>query len=266
MYEVDVDLCFNVVKEVVSKASEIVLEGHESSLEVMTKTSKFDLVTIYDKRTEEFLIKALKDAFPDHKFIGEETTANNKLTEEPTWIIDPIDGTTNYIHGYPHIGISLALAVNKEIIIGIVSNPLLKQTFTAVKGRGAFLNEKQIHASKSTELQSSLIGLEVSVGSIPKYTEEYCQKYKNIVTQIQGVRSLGSAELGLCMVGWGVWDGYHVNHLQSWDVAAGSLIITEAGGCVLGVDGGKFNCETGGIIAAGTEKLCKLLVELLNCK
>lgn len=114
------------------------------------KGASYDLVTEFDRKTEIYLIETLSKAYPSHKFIGEETSPENRLTDDPTWIIDPIDGTTNFVHSFPHSAISVALAVNKEIVIGVVSNPMLHENFTAIKGMGAFLNGKPIQSSTTT--------------------------------------------------------------------------------------------------------------------
>lgn len=260
MITVDVEVCFKILMEAIAKASEIVLKGFEGAKNVEAKSASYDLVTEFDQNTEMYLIQTLSEALPGFKFIGEETTGKIKLTEEPTWIIDPIDGTTNFVHGFPHSAISVGLSVGKEIILGVVCNPMLDQTFTAVKGQGAFLNGKPIQASKAQELHEALVGIEMSQAQNPKYTETFSKRYISSVTQCQGVRCLGSAQLSLCMVALGAWDAYHVEYLYPWDMAAGSIIITEAGGAVIDIDGGKFDVETGRIITAGTEVLARKLV------
>lgn len=262
--QIDIELCYKVLMEAVAKASEIVQKGFESSKTVDIKTASWDLVTEFDTQTEMLLIQFLSKAFPDHKFIGEETAEKNKLTEEPTWIIDPIDGTMNFVHGYPQCAISVGLSVGKEIVIGVVCNPMMKQLFTAIKGRGSFLNGQKLMASKVEELKKALVGYEISIGSVSTLTELHVKRYKSCVSQIQGIRSLGCAQLSLCMMALGAWDAYHVEFLYPWDLAAGSLIITEAGGCIIDVDGGKFDVETGRCIAAGTESLAKKLVDVFK--
>ncbi|BES93495.1 Inositol(Myo)-1(Or 4)-monophosphatase [Nesidiocoris tenuis] len=264
MIQVEIDEAYNTLMEAVAKASEIVTTGFEGTKNVEEKSASYDLVTEFDRKTEDFLIATLSKAFPHHKFIGEETTAQIKLTDAPTWIIDPIDGTTNFVHCFPHSAISVALAVNREIVIGVVCNPMLVQTFTAIKGKGAFLNGKPIRASTATELRDAVVGFEISLASKPEYLDKFVKRYRSCVAQAQGMRCLGSAQLSLCMVAQGAWDAYHVEYLYPWDVAAGSLIITEAGGCVMDIDGGEFNCETGRIISAGTKSLAEKLVDVFD--
>uniref|UniRef100_A0A146KPM6 Inositol-1-monophosphatase n=2 Tax=Lygus hesperus TaxID=30085 RepID=A0A146KPM6_LYGHE len=264
MIQVDIDVAYKTVMETVGIAREIVMKGFQGIKTVEEKSSSYDLVTEFDKKTEVYLIETLSKAFPDHKFIGEETSSKCTLTDEPTWIIDPIDGTTNFVHCFPHSAISVALAVGKEIVIGIVCNPMQDQTFTAIKGRGAFLNGRPIHVSTTTELKDAVVGFEISLASAPGIRDKFVKRYRSCVSQTQGMRCLGSAQLSLCMVALGAWDAYHVEHLFVWDLAAGSLIITEAGGTVLDVDGGVFNCENGRIITASTESLARKLVEVFN--
>ncbi|XP_073984994.1 uncharacterized protein isoform X2 [Rhodnius prolixus] len=242
----------------------MVLKGFETTKTVELKSASCDLVTEFDRNTELLLIQTLSQAFPDHKFIGEETTGRIKLTEQPTWIIDPIDGTTNFVHGYPHCAISVGLSVDKVIIIGAVCNPIMKQQFTAIKGRGSFLNGVKLSTSKVEELKEALVGLEISIGAFPGLAELFTKRYRSCIPRVQGIRSLGSAQLSLCMVASGVWDAYHVEYLYPWDMAAGSLIITEAGGSVLDVDGSNFDVEYGRCIAAGTESLARKLVEVFR--
>ncbi|KAF6205798.1 hypothetical protein GE061_019972 [Apolygus lucorum] len=264
MIQVDIDEAYKTVMETVGNAREIVIKGFEGSKTVEEKSSSYDLVTEFDKKTEVYIIETLSKAFPDHKFIGEETSSTCKLTNAPTWIIDPIDGTTNFVHSFPHSAISVALAVEKEMVIGVVCNPMQDQTFTAIKGKGAFLNGKPIHVSATTELKDAVVGFEISLASAPAIRDKFVKRYRSCVAQTQGMRCLGSAQLSLCMVALGAWDAYHVEHLFPWDLAAGSLIITEAGGTIMDIDGGVFDCETGRIITASTESLARKLVDVFE--
>ncbi|KAK9499004.1 hypothetical protein O3M35_003527 [Rhynocoris fuscipes] len=264
MAEVDLDKCYAVIMEAVEKASEIIQKGFASTKTVKTKTASHDIVTEYDRKIEDCLIGHLSKVFPTHKFIGEETFMNEVLTDEPTWIIDPIDGTANFVHSYPYSAICAALCVRKEILIGIVCNPMMNQLYTAIKGRGSFLNGKKLSTSKIEELNRAVVGYEISLGAYPQNTELYVKRYRSCVTQCQGMRSIGCAQLSLCLVASGLWDAYHVEHLFPWDIAAGALIITEAGGTIIDVYGSKLNVELGRCIAAGTESLARKLVTVFN--
>lgn len=144
----------DVAVDLVTQCGSIFMEGyHKNNKEVSVKTSFYDFVTVYDRRIEEKLFEGLLKSFPESIFIGEESLAGVKLpelTDAPTWIIDPIDGTTNYIHRLPHCGISVALAVNKELVVGIIYDPVGNELFTSMKGNGTFLNGKSIQVSSTT--------------------------------------------------------------------------------------------------------------------
>ncbi|XP_008474632.1 inositol monophosphatase 1-like, partial [Diaphorina citri] len=162
---VDIAKCFETVLPLIEHAGEIVVEGFNSIKNIETKTTSWDLVTEYDKKVEKTLISRIQNHFPTHKFIGEETSSTTVLTNDPTWIIDPIDGTLNFVHRFPHSCISVAFAVERELVIGIVYNPMLQQMFTAQKGKGAFLNGKRIHTSDTKgwgRTQSVLVGNSLS--------------------------------------------------------------------------------------------------------
>lgn len=175
------------------------------------------------------------------RFIGEETSAASNtspvLTEAPTWIIDPIDGTTNFVHGIPFIGISIALAVNKEVVIGIVYNPVTNEFFSAAKGKGAYLNGKKIESSKNEDLNEAILSNETSLARIPFLRDRTMARLQRAVNVAQGVRAIGSAAISLCYVASGAFDGYFTDGLKCWDVAAGKIIIEEAGGCLFNPNG-----------------------------
>ncbi|XP_003379157.1 inositol monophosphatase, partial [Trichinella spiralis] len=195
---------------------------------VMTKTSDVDLVTDVDQKVEQVLVDGIRSKFPDHQFIGEESTAMGKkgmFTDAPTWIIDPIDGTTNFVHKVPYVCISIALYMKKEPRIGIVYNPILEELFTAL------LNKALLLLTFGVQNRFSL----------PNAVDVYLQNNKRIVEQgIRGHRSFGSAALNMCYVALGCADAYIEFGLHCWDIAAGRLIVEEAGGLVIDPSG-KFD-------------------------
>ncbi|XP_075228358.1 inositol monophosphatase 1-like [Lycorma delicatula] len=262
---IDVDFCFNAILQIVLQAGKIVTEGFLSTKNIETKTYDWDLVTEYDKRVEKIIIEQISELFPSHKFIGEETTEKDaKLTNEPTWLIDPIDGTTNFVHSNPHSCISVALSVNQILQIGIVYNPMLNQLFTARKGCGALLNGKQIHVSKIQDISNALIGFEISLARAPLIREKFQTRFNTFLYRSHGVRTLGSAALSLCYVAMGAWDAYQVDHLYCWDYSAGALIIKEAGGVVLDTSGDEFKIMNRKILTASTPQLAEQLVKLVR--
>ena len=214
--------------EIVKKAGEIFKEGFEKKIEIESKGIK-DLVTEYDIKIEKFLIKEFKNKFPEYSIIAEETTQedfNNSI------IIDPIDGTTNFAHHIPHCAISVGVYENKNPKYGIVYNPILNELFYAKKDKGAFKNGKKLNVSNQDNLQRSLIatGFPYSSAENEDDLKWVINKLKHILPRCQDIRRLGSAALDLCYVAEGKYEGFYEINLKPWDVSAGILIVTEAGG------------------------------------
>ncbi|XP_043475394.1 inositol monophosphatase 1-like [Leptopilina heterotoma] len=260
--------CYDFVMKLIIESAKVIREAIQGGKCIETKAGDWDLVTQFDRKVEDILITGLAEEFPHHKFIGEETVSltNNlpELTDDPTWIIDPIDGTTNFVHSFPHTCISVALAVNKKLEIGIVYNPVLEQMFTARRGQGAFLNGKSINSSKVEEVSQSLICIEASYATIEDIRDIILGRLEAFVTIAHGIRTLGSAALTLCHVAMGATEVYHTDNLMPWDVAAGVLIINEAGGVVIDTAGGGFNLMKPKVLAAGNNKLAQDIVELIK--
>ncbi|XP_018562331.1 inositol monophosphatase 3 [Anoplophora glabripennis] len=226
--------------------------------EVETKGFVYDLVTIYDRKIEEILINRIKEKWPQHKFIGEEESEVNgikKLTDDPTWIIDPIDGTANFVRGLKITCVSIGLVIKKVQMLGIVYNPFLDELYTAIKGQGAFLNGKKISTSGQTEIGQTIFNYEMSLARRPKYYDLYMYRFKHLIKVIMGFRSLGCAVLGLCYVADGRLDAYQCDGLYPWDAAAGVLIVREAGGFVCDSRGKEFNLMDPNFLATATKSL-----------
>ncbi|XP_076275480.1 uncharacterized protein LOC143206697 [Rhynchophorus ferrugineus] len=244
----------------------LILEAGKSmasagEVDVEYKESKvWNLVTIYDKKIEEILIRKIKEKYPDHKHIGEEETEKAKqmakLTDAPTWIIDPIDGTANFTRKMPITCISVGLAVNKEQVLGIVYNPYLDELFTAFKGEGAYFNGKRIYTSGCTDIKKSVMNYEISVARRNEhYYNLYMYRFKHLIKIIQGFRSLGCVVLGLCYVACGRTDAYQCDGLYPWDAAAGTIIVREAGGYVTDSSGKEFDLMDPNFLATATKQL-----------
>ncbi|XP_076676508.1 uncharacterized protein LOC143373274 [Andrena cerasifolii] len=266
--EPDIKNYFEFAKELVLKTGETFKCGFEGEKVVETKAHEWDLVTDYDKKIEELLISGLKAKFPDHEFIGEESMADAKekpvLTDKPTWILDPIDGTVNYINSFPQTCISLGLTVCKEVVVGIIYNPIVSDLYTAVKGQGAFLNEKPIRSSCVAELKEALIEIELASLRFPgKNRDVRMGRFEACIQATRGVRYLGSAAMGLAHVARGALDGFQMDPLKPWDVAAGILIVREAGGTVLNAKGDKYDVMKPDTIAAGNAELASKLQQLI---
>ncbi|XP_076275489.1 uncharacterized protein LOC143206701 [Rhynchophorus ferrugineus] len=224
----------------------------------------WDVVTIYDRKIEQILIEKIKQEYPEHKFIGEEESADkntiSQLTSLPTWIIDPIDGTANFVKRMPLTCISVGLTINKEQVLGIVYNPYAKELFTAIRGQGAYLNGKKITTSGLTEMNKSIFNYEISLGvKNLQLRNLYMSRLQGLITKVSGIRSYGCAALGLCYVACGRVDVYQCDGLYPWDAAAGTLIVTEAGGFVTDSSavrlGKEFDLMQPNFLAASTKQL-----------
>lgn len=261
---------YNFVEPLVASAGQYMREGYQSARQknVEVKTEFYDLVTIYDKKIEELLVNGIKKKYPHHKFIGEEESAENKrtpiLTDEPTWIIDPIDGTTNFIRKIPHACISIALSVKQEIVLGIVYNPTANEMYTAKKNQGAFLNGEKIQVNNCKKMNDAVVGYEISLIHAPAVRDKNIKRLYKLGSQAQGTRSFGSAALSLCYLASGAIDIYHIEDLKPWDMAAGAIIIREAGGIVLNPKGGEFDVMQPNIVSAATKELAAAVIALIE--
>ncbi|XP_070507882.1 inositol monophosphatase 1-like [Chironomus tepperi] len=260
--------CFVFVENLVRQCGEILIYGFKDCGEVENKGSHYDLVTIYDRKIENVLINGIKEKYPKHKFIAEEEQSSTKqppiLTPNPTWIIDPIDGTTNFVKKLHFVCISVALVIDNDIKIAFLFNPILNEFFSARKGQGAFLNGNRIFASKSEELKGSLIAQCIHVGAIPAFQHLFMERTVTFLRKSIGIRVFGSAALTLAYVASGVIDAYTIEYLKPWDIAAGVLIIHEAGGVVIDINGGEYNIMKPNIIAAGTLKIALEIKEIFD--
>lgn len=221
-----------------------------------------DFVTDVDQAAEQAIVETLLKAYPDHAILGEESGASKNLNDETefAWIIDPIDGTTNFIHGYPNYCISIALQQRGVITQAVIYDPVRNDLYTATKGAGAYLNDKRIRVRNPDRIARALIA--ANHGPDPRALAEYLRMYEVVAARCHGIRSAGSAALELANVAAGRSDGYFEKGLKPWDIAAGALLVTEAGGIV-----GEFNGESaylhkGDIIAAGPKVFAQMVTLL----
>ncbi|XP_039964137.1 inositol monophosphatase 2-like [Bactrocera tryoni] len=260
---------YNVALEIVMKCGPLLREGYGvADADYKQKTAAYDLVTVYDKKVEDILVDGLQTAFPESKFIGEESASESgklpELTDAPTWIIDPIDGTTNFIHRIPHWCISVGLAINRELVVGIVYNPIANEMYSAWKGHGAYLNGQRIHVRKCTEMNDAVLAFEVSIIHAASVRDKYVKRLSKLAAHSAGTRCMGSAALTLCYVASGCFDCYHVEDLMPWDIAAGAVILREAGGLLYHSKGGEFNIMKPDLTAATSPELVKIMVGLIE--
>jgi len=224
-----------------------------------------DFVTEVDQAAEAAIIETLLTAYPDHGILAEESgRVHGKSSSDHVWIIDPLDGTTNFIHGFPVYAVSIALAVRGVVQQAVIYDPTRNDLYHATRGRGAFLNDRRMRVSKRTRLGDCLIGTGFPFRQGDDF-RSYMDMLEQIMTQCAGIRRPGAAALDLCHVAAGNYDGFFETGLSPWDIAAGSLIVTEAGGLI-----GNFTGEIDENflnqreVVAGTPKIYGQLVRLLT--
>jgi myo-inositol-1(or 4)-monophosphatase len=237
----------------------------------VSEKSPRNLVTQADLESQVVIQKFVLAEFPDHQFLGEEDLGEKNIDDqlinsskhsEFCWIVDPLDGTTNYVHQLPSYSVSVALCQDNKVIAGAVFDPVLDECFTAELGKGAMLNGNEIIVSDVNELQNALV-----VASMPSKvtpTSPAVRQFLEILYKAQSVRRLGSAALNLCYVAMGRLDAYWATSIKSWDVAAGSLILTEAGGSIGHVDGKNFDLHDPRMIAAANDTLRMEIQNTIN--
>jgi myo-inositol-1(or 4)-monophosphatase len=230
------------------------------ALEVKSKRAN-DFVTQVDRAAEEAIMDVVRKAYPEHGFLAEESGSSGPETEF-RWIVDPLDGTTNFIHGFPQYCVSIAVEQRGALAHAVVYDPVKNELFTASKGRGAFLNDRRIRVSKCTRLQEALIGTGFPFKEVTRL-ELYTKQLKKLMQTTSGVRRAGAAALDLAYVACGRLDGFWELGLSPWDMAAGVLLIQEAGGLVGDLSGDAGFMESGDI-ATATPKLYPALLEALR--
>lgn len=228
-----------------------------------------DFVTEVDQAAEQAIIDVLLSAYPGHAILGEESGevgAPQQEGNEFTWIIDPLDGTTNFIHGFPQYAVSIALRHNGTITQGVIYDPSRNELFTSTRGAGAFLNEKRIRVSKRTRLADALVGTGFpfrASDSAPEALDRYMRLFRLMTQRTAGLRRPGAAALDLAYVACGRYDGFWEAGLKPWDIAAGSLMVLEAGGLIGDWSGEQTHLDSGNVVA-GTPKVFAQLISTLG--
>ena len=216
-------------------------------LKVTTKRNN-DFVSEIDRKAEEAIIDIIRQSYPEHGILAEESGAQGEDAEFQ-WIIDPLDGTTNFLHGFPQFSVSIALKQKNRIIMGVIYDPVSQELFSASKGDGAQLNGKKIRVSGQIGLRGSLLSTGFPYHD-QSYLETYLKTMKQLMAPAAGIRRPGSAALDLAWLAAGRTDGFWEFNLNAWDIAAGILIVREAGGIITDFQGGDNYLKTGDIIAA----------------
>lgn len=212
-----------------------------------------DYVSEIDKIAEQIIIKAIRKYYPDHNILAEES-GKHTTTSSFEWIIDPLDGTTNFLHQLPHFSISIAVKEKGKLMHGVIFDPSKNELFSASRGNGAKLNNYKIRVSGQKKLQNSLLATGFPYHDFD-YVDAYLSSFKEFMLQTSGLRRAGSAALDLAYVACGRVDGFWEFNLKPWDIAAGALIVTEAGGIVTDFTGDDNFLKSGNIIAANPKML-----------
>lgn len=256
----DIKMIKEVAQEAAKEAGRYLLERLGNIKEISRKGGINDLVTDVDKRSEQIIITKIKSEFPSHSILAEESgEENNDSTFK--WIIDPLDGTTNYTHSFPFFCVSIGVSLGSSMKLGVVYDPSRNEFFTAEENKGAFLNGNRIDVSKWGSVGDSLIATGFAYDISGKIAN--IDHFKKILQYAQAVRRAGSAALDLCYVACGRFDGFWEIGLQPWDMAAGYLIVKEAGGLVSLLNGGPFDIYQNDIVATN-RIIHDELIELLK--
>ncbi|GDX61501.1 MAG: inositol monophosphatase [Nitrosospira sp.] len=222
-----------------------------------------DFVSEIDRLSEDTIIKILLDTYPDHSILAEESgSRGDPRKSEYQWIIDPLDGTTNFLHGLPQYSVSVALMHKNILTQAVVYNPHANELFTASRGRGAYLNDRRLRVSKRTNLGDCLIGTGFPFREF-SHVDSYLEMFRDIMPITAGIRRPGSAALDLAYVAAGRYDGFWELGLSSWDIAAGCLLVTEAGGLVGDLEGNDTYLQSGHIVA-GNPKIFGQLLKVIS--
>lgn len=273
-YPFDIEKAKNVALATAIEAGGIIREAmmqRERNTTMKSKSTLTDLVTETDEKCDRLIIERLKNEFNDFTFITEEThNQATELTDAPTWIVDPIDGTTNFVHGFPHVAVSIGLTYQKKCVLGVVYLPMLNETYTAITGQGAYKTgifspePVRIHVSSNETLDTSLVSSNFPYGRGDATLAPVFSRYEALLKKnVRGVRGTGSAVVNLMYVASGFMEAYFENGLQSWDMAAGKVIVEEAGGVVVDIDGSPLDLMQRRILAVNGTTLQQQISEIL---
>ena len=251
----------NIAVRAARRAGDLIVRNVDRvpSLGVRSK-GRNDFVTEIDQLAERDIIETIRRSHPDHGFLGEESGRSGG--DEFIWIIDPLDGTTNFLHGFPTFAVSLACEYRGRLEHAVVYDPMRQELFTASRGDGAQVDGRRIRVSKQLELEGALVATGFPYRANARWIDEYLAMLKTVMQKTAGIRRPGAASLDLAYVAAGRVDGFWEIGLNAWDTAAGTLLITEAGGRIGTLGGGEY--RQGGNVIAGTPKVYEALVECLR--
>lgn len=258
----ELDTILKVAGQAALASGKIIKELYGKPHQIRHKGA-IDLVTEADVASEKAILEIISTAFPDHTILAEESKSNySNAPQGPTWIIDPLDGTTNFAHSFPFFGVSIGYSKGIEPLAGVIFCPIQNELFCSIKGKGAWLNGEQVSVTPEKELQKSLIGTGFPY-DVHGTLEQVTRAMHKVLPQVQDLRRAGAAALDLAYVACGRLDGFWEMNLKPWDTAAGALLVTEAGGQLSTFSGKPFSPFFPEIIASNSH-IHKQLVELLS--
>lgn len=261
----NIEKLLEAAKEAAYEAGEIQLSFLGKKKHVEYKSNEFDLVTEADKQSEEKILSILNTYYPEHDILGEETGCHKEHNSKYLWVVDPLDGTTNFTHNFPHFAVSIGLIKKGKIILGVVFDACKNELFWAAEGMGAYLNSEPIRVSKIDKLRNALLATGFPPGKT-EITEENFIYFKEFIDKAQALRRPGAAALDLCYVACGRMDGFWELSLSPWDVTAGTCIVREAGGKVTNFDSEDFDPYAGNILATNKFLHNSIKEVLHSCK
>jgi len=251
----------NIAVKAARRAGSIINRATQN-LDLLTvqRKGEHDYVSEVDKMAEQAIVETLLEAYPDHAILAEEGGAQGE--SEYVWIIDPLDGTTNFLHGFPQFAVSIGLQHKGVLNQAVIFDPTRNELYTATRGRGAYLNDRRLRVSKQTRLEDALIGTGFPYSDF-SFMEAYMKMFLELMPKTAGLRRPGAASLDLAYVAAGRYDGFWEAGLKRWDMAAGVLLIQESGGLVTDFDGGENYMATGNVIG-GNPKIFSQLLQVIQ--
>jgi len=228
-------------------AAELMKYWQKLEPEQISEKARNDLVSAADKQAEEVILKAISERFPDHRVLSEEAGWNEGVSSAPTWIVDPLDGTTNFVQSFPHFAVSIGVAIDDRIEYGVIIDPIKGDIFRAARGLGAFRNGERIAVSDRCALEGTVIATGFPFKA-HRLIDSYLAIFKEVFLRCKAIRRPGSAALDLAYTACGIFDGFFEFELSPWDIAAGALLVEEAGGVITDMKGGLSYLESGNVV------------------
>ncbi len=252
----------NIALQAARSAGDVILNSFDKLDRVRVHEKSInDFVSDVDLKAEKIIIETIHKSYPDHSILAEESGEHQLKEKDYLWIIDPLDGTTNFLHGFPHFAVSIGLAIKGKIEHGLIFDPFKQEIFSASRGRGAQLNSSRIRTSKVSQLSKALLGTGFPSRNKSLY-EKYMSSFERVFQESAGIRRAGACALDLAYIACGRLDGFWEYNLKPWDIAAGSLLVSEAGGFVTDMQGHHDFLKSGEVVAANAKIHATLLSKI----